>query len=559
MNQGNCNTDYLCTWMEYYLCALNKVIQGPTGPMGPQGPAGPRGIPGIQGPKGDPGEPGIADAQNGLTLTDTLVTLGGILIENTTVDKAGFGMSWIGQGNYSIIVGNAQYIMSEFNYIVRNSPIQLFTGTDFIGVIQDLSGDMQVGTGNGRALILSANGSGTTSLRVLPTTGHYRIASPPAGATTMKALVFDPTAAASTDPNIKIVDFPSSGGACVTPVTYAELVNLIEGDGSPENPGGLLMPGCLYLITDYQTIGEIVSLEYDGASISGSSTGTQYTGNIETLLIRAYDNFTLEAWGVLTESAHRVEYDYSGGPKGIIRRRISDTLNIDLPLDWVVVSYLYTNTAAGGSLINQPFKVFNGTNDWGTSDYTRGSNGLYIGRDFYGNSPIVIFGATSNALHYNVNIFSTNCFICNTGKNINEGQARHLDVTLDLDGLTTFWQTSADILTLDPGSSGYTLDIASRRWIKTGAGTLYTTLQDLSVLVTKTAPSGTAGSLILSGLTLVPSAPLCGRFKSPTAGAIDDYTVNPDGTVEFSMASFASASPGQQLDFSICLSYITGA
>lgn len=224
---------------------------------------------------------------------------------------------------------------------------------------------------------------------------------------------------------------------CVTEVTYDEMNVLINGDGSPEHPGSQLKPGCLYLITDYQSIGSILHLAYDGATISVTDSGTLYTGQIEPLLVRASSVFSLEPWGLMP-NGNEVEYDFFAGTKGAITRRINKTLNINIPQDWYAVQYIYNNIAAGGSINDQTYKVFNGALDDGTSDFTRSTNGIYIGRNTYGQVPVVIFGATTNAIHFNVNAFVGGFFICNRATNISKGDFNYLNITTNLNGANDY-------------------------------------------------------------------------------------------------------------------------
>lgn len=507
MNQGNCNTDYLCVWMDYYLCALNKAIQGPTGPKGDPGPRGPQGL---QGPQGPPGQDTpCCDIQSS---TD---------VGNETT-------------NMVLFSGNDKPFDSPVGLLVYH---EASTNSSHIDTTSNL--------------FLHVGGNLITDSRVLLNKYANDFE---AGKTKVFSLVESVGTPGTYDPLLTMVEIAGGSSSCETVVTYDELILLIQGDETPENPGGLLSPGCLYLISDYQSIGDIISIEYDGVSASRTTTGDQYTGEIEPLLVRAKSNYDLEEWGVLVDSAHRVSYDVFGGTKGSIQRRISDTLNIDLPLDWVNVSYVYTNTAAGGSYTNEPFKVFNSTNDYNTSNYTRGSNGIYIGRDFYGNSPIIIFGANSNALHHNVNVYNTGYFICNMARNVNEGQNNHLNVLEDLEGLSQFFALDSVSPTLNVGTSGYTLDNATAFASKSGQ----TTTLAASILVTKTASIGVEGTLVLEGIPQPPSGILCGRYTTSDLSMAQDFILDPIGTLTLATDAFASAAPGTQFGMYISLSYISG-
>lgn len=219
---------------------------------------------------------------------------------------------------------------------------------------------------------------------------------------------------------------PPGTSACVISITYDGALALIS--------EGLLQPGCTYLITDYRTSGSIKRVAYDGTGLSITDTGDFFLGDFDPILIRALNEFSFEPWGVTPNTSDSVQYDLFGGDYGLITRRINWTLNINLPMDWYVVSYIYDNTAAGGSIADQPYKVFNSTEDHGTSNFTRESNGIYIGRTAYGQQPIIIFGSNSDAIHYNTQGYAGLYFICNAARNNSVGNFQYMDITTDILG-----------------------------------------------------------------------------------------------------------------------------
>lgn len=219
------------------------------------------------------------------------------------------------------------------------------------------------------------------------------------------------------------------GGGCATEVTYEELMIMLD--------EGMLTAGCVYLITDFQSIADRLFLEYYGFTMLTSFDG-QYEGDIDPLLVTARNEFSLVSWGVSVNTGHEVQYDPFSDAKGRILRRIDRRLNIDLPMDWLAVQYRYSNINAGGS-IDAIYNVFNGDNDNGTSGFTRATNGIYIGRREYGLQPVVLFGATgANAAHYNVNAHLGQYFICAKANNISKGQFDYQDITVNLAGNNDF-------------------------------------------------------------------------------------------------------------------------
>lgn len=213
--QGNCDTNYLCVWMEYYLCAMNKVIQGPTGPMGPQGPQGKTGP---QGPKGDPGSPGMTNALNGLEVEGTTVVMGGVLTKDTTIDGTSgiiapqaYGLNYTNLMGFSVANTDNSYMYIGTSEVqLGGKYIDMWFNNALVGVITEFpTGGFQFGATNGLKAVISANGGGN-SFRVLPSPGEYRINIPlEIGNPTMKVLVVDPSVLDTEQPNIKIADFPS--------------------------------------------------------------------------------------------------------------------------------------------------------------------------------------------------------------------------------------------------------------------------------------------------------------------------------------------------------------
>lgn len=103
--------------------------QGPTGPTGATGATGATGETGPAGPpgeKGDQGDPGVAVAENGLTLTGDTLTLGGDLIDDTTIDLVGSTLTFADTGGAgSLTLQNANTYLTGMSQTGSVSGVNL--------------------------------------------------------------------------------------------------------------------------------------------------------------------------------------------------------------------------------------------------------------------------------------------------------------------------------------------------------------------------------------------------------------------------------------------------
>lgn len=138
----------------------------------------------------------------------------------------------------------------------------------------------------------------------------------------------------------------SSGGPSVTKVTYSQFINLIN-----QNK---LIPESYYIMTDFQTLHDILEVRYVGSTWQLVNTGQVNEAPIEPLIFKAkstseyYENMVYS-----TILGHRIIYTQGGGGlpysgtlpfKGTILRRIDEVKNVSIPFDWQMLIWSFDGT-----------------------------------------------------------------------------------------------------------------------------------------------------------------------------------------------------------------------